>query len=221
MTKIISILLIEDSPEYREVVSLAIEEEKDMELVNKFGAAEVALRSLQDPSVRSIPDLILLDLNLPGMNGFDAIPWINKYAPDTKIIALTQSNKEADVIRAISLGASGYLLKASTLQQIKEGIRTVMAGHALLDQGIAHYILNAIKSKSTQVQLEKPLSDREIEILNLLAAGARKKDIADQLNIGYGSVATYTRRIYEKLQVENAPAAIHKAHRLGLFSENE
>ena len=218
MNKSIKILLVEDSPEYREVVSLAIENEDDMELVNKFGAAEVALRSLQDPSSPAIPDLILLDLNLPGMQGLDAIPWIKQYAPAAKIIALTQSNKEADVLRAISLGASGYLLKASTLQQIKDGIRSVDAGHALLDKGVAHYILNTLRSKSSQVALEKPLSDREMEVLNLLAEGLFKKEIANKLNIGFGTVATHIRHIYDKLQVENAPAAIHKAYRLGIFS---
>jgi DNA-binding NarL/FixJ family response regulator len=217
MNSTIKILMIEDSPEYRETVALAIENEKGMELTDKFGAAEVALRSLQDPSSSSIPDLVLLDLNLPGMNGLDAIPWIKQYAPAAKIIALTQSNKEADVLRAISLGASGYLLKASTLQQIKDGIRSAIDGHALLDKGIAHYLLNAVRNKSAQVPLEKPLSDREMEILNLLAEGLLKKEIADQLDIGFGTVATHIRHIYEKLQVENAPAAIHKAHRIGIF----
>ncbi|MEI6890802.1 MAG: response regulator transcription factor [Pontiella sp.] len=217
MNNPINILLIEDSPEYREVVSLAIENESGMELVNKFGAAEVALRSLQDPSSRSIPDLVLLDLNLPGMHGLDAIPWIIKYAPNAKIIILTQSNKEADVLRAISLGAAGYLLKASTLQQIKEGIRSVIAGHSLLDKGVAHYLLNTLKNKPAQLTLEKPLSEREMEILHLLAEGLLKKEIANQLNIGFGTVATHVRHIYEKLQVVNAPAAIHKAHRIGIF----
>jgi DNA-binding NarL/FixJ family response regulator len=221
MNRTIKILIIEDSPEYREAISLAIENEEGMELTNKFGAAEVALRNLQDPSAHSTPDLVLLDLNLPGMNGLDAIPWIKEYAPDTKIIALTQSNKEADVLRAVSLGASGYLLKASTLQQIKDGIRTVIAGHALLDKGVAHYLLNAMKSKFAQPPLEKPLSDREMEILDLLAEGLLKKEIAQKLDIGFGTVATHIRHIYEKLQVENAPAAVTKAFKAGILPHDE
>lgn len=215
----INVMLVEDSPEYREVIEIAIGREADMMLTGTFGAAEVALRSLQDPKHGTKPDLILLDLNLPGMNGLEALPWISKYAPETKIIVLTQSNREADVLQAISLGASGYLLKSSTVKQVKESIRSVMDGNALLDGGVARYITDAIKTKSTQVPLEKPLSDRELEILTLLGDGLLKKEIADRLDIGIGTVKTHIRHIYEKLQVENAPAAINQAHRLGLFPD--
>ncbi len=217
MNQAIKIMIIEDSPEYREVLSLAVENEDGMEVINTFGAAEVGLRSLQDPSAHTTPDLVLLDLSLPGMSGLDAIPWIRKYSPDARIIALTQSSKEADVVRAITLGASGYLLKASTLQQIKEGIRSVMAGHALLDKGVAHFILNTLKNKAAAVKPEKPLSSREMEILALLAEGLLKKEIADRLGIGAGTVATHLRHIYEKLQAENAPAAVSKAYKAGLL----
>lgn len=220
MKTLIKIMIIEDSPDYREVVAIALSKESDMDLIGTFGAAEVALRSLQDPAQPTKPDLILLDLNLPGMSGLDAIPWIKEYAPAAKIIALTQSNKEADVLSAISQGAPGYLLKSSTITQIKDGIRSVYQGHALLDSGIANYIVDIAKNRPGRIHLEKPLSDREMEILNLLGEGLVKKEIADQLKISFGTVATHIRHIYEKLQVENAPAAIHKAHRRGLFSRN-
>nr|WP_246044445.1 response regulator transcription factor [Pontiella sulfatireligans] len=84
------------------------------------------MRSLQDMSTRSVPDLVLLDLRLPGMDGLDSLPCFKSTLPDAKVMILTQSDDEADVLRAISRGASGYLLKSSTLDQITEGIRSIM-----------------------------------------------------------------------------------------------
>jgi len=213
------IILVEDHPRYRKVIEMAMDDEPDFDLINMFGAAEIALRSLENPSNRKVPDIILLDLNLPGMNGLEAIPFFNTVAPKAKIIILTQSDHQADVLQAIQQGASGYLLKSSTVQQIKEGIQIVMQGGASLDGCIAQYILGELKKQPKKIHIEKPLSTRELEILNLLSQGLVKKEIGDKLNIGYGSVATYIRRIYEKLNVLNAPAAVHKGHRLGLLDK--
>lgn len=217
MTPKTKIILIEDHPRYRKVIEMAMEAEEDFDLINMFGAAEVALRSLEKAPSQNSPDIILLDLNLPGMSGLDAIPHFNSVAPKAKVIILTQSDKQVDVLQAIRQGASGYLLKSSTVSQIKNGIQTVMTGGASLDGSIAQHILGELKQQPAKLQIEKPLSNRELEILNLLSEGLLKKEIGDKLGIGYGSVATYIRRIYEKLNVLNAPAAVNKAHRLGLF----
>ena len=107
-------MLVEDNPRYRESIALALEEASDIQLIGEFGTAEIALRRLK---AGALPDLILLDLRLPGMDGLAAIPLFLAIAPAVKIMILTQSNNEADVLRAISLGASGYLLKSSTVSQ--------------------------------------------------------------------------------------------------------
>lgn len=210
-------MLVEDSPEYREVVGLAMQRESDIELVKTFGTAEVALRTLQGLAAGAVPDLILLDLNLPGMSGLEAIPWIQKYCPQVKIIMLTQSDREADVLKAINLGASGYLLKKSRVVQLMEGVRSVISGNHLLDGDVARYITMALQSKPSALPIEKPLSEREMEILILLGDGLVKKEIAKELGIGFSTVASHIRHIYEKLQVENAPAAISKAYKSGLL----
>ncbi len=211
------IILVEDHPRYRKVIEMALQSEEGFELLNLFGAAEVALRNLEKAPPTAKPDIILLDLNLPGMNGLEAIPYLKTVAPRAAIIILTQSDKQDDVLQAIRSGASGYLLKSSTVNQIIEGIQTVMTGGASLDGNIAQYILGELKQQPAKLKIEKPLSDRELEILTLLAEGLLKKEIGDKLSIGYGSVATYIRRIYEKLNVLNAPAAVNKAHKLGLL----
>jgi len=211
------IILIEDHPEYRKVLEFALEEEADMELVSKFGAAEVALRHLQDMSTRKEADIILLDLNLPGMSGLKAIPYLKTSLPAAEIIILTQSDKEADVLRAIQSGAAGYLLKSSSMQEIAQGIRTVISGGATLDANIARFIMQAVQAQTPNVTSEKVLSEREMEILTLLAEGLVKKEIADRLCISSHTVVSHIRHIYEKLNVQNAPSAVNKAYRLGLF----
>lgn len=219
MNKPITILVIEDHPKYRNVLEMAIADEPEMEIVGMFGAAEIALRHLSE--VQDSPDIILLDLNLPSMSGREAISEIETLHPSTKIIILTQSDAESDVLQTIREGASGYLLKSSTVRQIKDGIRTVMEGGASLDGKVAQYILNMMQERPSHLDLDKPLSDRELQILHLISQGLAKKEIGDKLSISYGSVATYIRRIYEKLNVINAPAAVNKAHRIGLFKSND
>lgn len=221
MKRKIKIMLVEDNPEYRRVIELALKRDDGMELVNQSGTAERALRSFQDRSTRIVPDLILLDLNLPGMSGLDALPNFTQAVPDSSVIVLTQSDSEADVLRAISLGAKGYLLKSSTVKQIKDGIQTVVEGGASLDPAIARFILNTLKTKLPKDREGPQLSDREQETLKLLGDGLVKKEIASELNISVFTVATHIRHIYEKLEVQNAPAAVNRAHRLGLFPSEE
>ncbi|MGB7329484.1 MAG: response regulator transcription factor [Rubripirellula sp.] len=217
MDKTINVMLVEDHPEYRDVIDLALKDEADIELINQVGSSERALRILQDGPRSKMPDLILLDLNLPGKSGLDSLPIFRSIRPNIKIIVLSQSNKEADVVRAIQLGASGYLLKSSTVEQILDAIRTVAGGGAVLDSSIAKFILNTLQTKVPRDEIEDALSDRELEILSLLGEGLVKKEIALKLQISISTVATYIRRIYEKLDVQNAPAAITQAYRAGIL----
>lgn len=221
------ILIIEDSPSFRQALEITFQKEPDFGLSGAHSTAEVALRKLQGEKTISQPHVILLDLNLPGMSGLDAMNWIREYSPESKIIVLTQSEKEEDVLRAISQGAAGYLLKESSLEEIIDGIRTVLAGGTLLDSTIARFLSGALQQFSssphrgtvseTTGDLLKTLSSREMEILSLLGEGLLKKEIADRLGIGFSTVATHIRNIYGKLQVENAPAAISKAYQKGLL----
>lgn len=214
MEEKIKVILIEDNREYADVISFALNHQEDIQLLKRYATAEIALRELE----RTPVDVILLDLNLPGMSGIEAIPYILEYSPKTKIITLTQSDAEADILDAISLGASGYLLKAVGIEQIISSIKSVMNGGASFDPKVAKYILNNLNSRLPKSNIRIDLSDRQKEILNLIREGYAKKEIADRLSISYTTVDSHVRSIYEKLQVTNAPSAVNKAYKLGIFT---
>lgn len=217
MNSPITVMLVEDNREYRDVIRLALKRDEGLELVSEFGTAEIALRTVQGEQTRNRPDVVLLDLRLPGMGGLDALSYFSEVLPDSKVIILTQSDQEADVLRAIAMGAGGYLLKSSTVTEIKEGIQTVMNGGASLDPRVAKFLLKSLKSRLPKVETDKVLSQREMEILQLLGEGLVKKEIGERLGISYPTVDSHVRHIYEKLDVRNAPSAISTAHRLGIF----
>ena len=210
-------MLVEDNRDYRSVIEHALEVEPDIELVSQFSTPEIALRSLEDHKTRKVADLILLDLRLPGMDGLEALPWFLKALPDAKVIILTQSDAEADVLQAIKLGAAGYLLKSTRADQLIDGIRNVMSGGASLEAGVARLIIETLQTKLPDNKPEQLLSKRELEILTLLAEGLVKKEICNQLKISYSTVDTHVAHIYNKLDTSNAPAAISKAYRKGIL----
>jgi DNA-binding NarL/FixJ family response regulator len=221
MKRKIKIMLVEDNTAYRRGINCALESNPDLELISEFGTAEIALRSLQNMSTRHVPDLILLDLNLPGMSGLDALPYFRKSIPEARIIILTQSDREADVLLSIELGAAGYLLKSSSMEELMQGIQNVSNGGATLDPGLATFIIRTLRKRQHEKESRVELSQRALEVLALIAEGHSQKQIADQLGISVYTVGEHIHNIYEKLDVPNAPAAVNRAHRLGLFSSGD
>lgn len=212
-------MLIEDSAEYRRILCLALDDLPDMQLAGQFGTFEAALRNLAALSGEELPNVILLDLRLPGLGGIDAIPHIHAVAPAARVIVLSQSEASQDIFRAISAGVSGYLLKSASLTEITTGIRSVAAGEASLDKHVARHILDTLRTRSHAPATL--LTEREREILSLLAEGLVKKEIAKRLGIGYGTVDTHVSHIYAKLNVANAPAAVSRGYQRGLLSPLE
>ena len=215
--KAVKIVLIEDNPEYRRAISMTMERSEGYDLVGKFGSAEQALAELQKFDSETRIDIVLLDLGLPNMQGLESISWIEKHAPAAKIVVITQSDKRADVIEAIRQGAAGYLLKSSSMQEIREAIDTVMQGGATLDPGVAKYLLDQLQSHWPSSLPDCKLSRRELEVLELISRGLLRKEIAKALSISENIVVTHIRHVYDKLNVSNAPAAIRTAYESGIL----
>ncbi len=222
MTDKINIMVVEDHKGYRTMLIRALKSVTDIADLSEFSTAEVALRKLEHMNASETPDLLLLDLNLPGMCGLDAIPWFKKYSEKLKIIILTQSSVEEDILQAISHGANGYLLKSATMDQIAEAIHSVMDGGASIDPKVAKYLLKQVTQASVKKSsLKRKLSDREMEILTLLAEGKVRKEISVELNITVNTVAYHVDHIYQKLDVMNAPAAVGAAYKKGILPLGE
>ncbi len=213
----IEVAIIEDHPEYREMIEMLLEDEKHVFLNWKFGSAEWALRRIQSDQKKCRPDVILLDLGLPGMSGHEAIPELLALVPEAKIIVISQVNQERSVIQAITLGASGYLLKSATVAQIIRAIHEVNEGGNPLDAKVAGYLLKNMNSVLSSDEEKGALTKRELEVLDLVAEGLVKKEIAERLSIGETTVVSHVKNIYEKLETTNAPSAVAQAYRKGLL----
>ena len=171
-----------------------------------FRSCESALDVLQhgDP-----PDLVLMDIGLPGMNGIEGIKQIRQVSPEVKIVVLTVFEDTNTIIQAISSGAAGYLLKGSSLEAIMESLKSILAGGAPVNPQIAKKILDLFPS--SQPQPDYGLTPREKEVLGYLVDGLQKKQIADRMFITFHTVDKHLRNIYAKLQVPSRSVAIAKA----------
>lgn len=164
----------------------------------------VAMLRRDDP-----PDLVLMDVGLPGMNGIDGIRTIRQITPDVKIVMLTVFEDTNTIIQAISNGATGYLLKGSSLEAIVESLKAILAGGAPINPHIAKKILDFFAASSSP-QSDYGLTPREREVLGYLVEGLQKKQIADKMFITFHTVDKHLRNIYSKLQVPSRSLAITK-----------
>jgi DNA-binding NarL/FixJ family response regulator len=166
------------------------------------------------------PDVVVMDLNMPGMSGVEATRQITSLAPLTRVIVLTISEEDGDVMDAILAGACGYLLKDASIQQLIEGIRAAAVGEALISPGIAAKVLRRVRSTSAHPDIERTiraeLSDREIEVLKLIANGKDNAEIAGDLHISPKTVKNHISNILMKLQIDNRIQAAVYAVRSGI-----
>jgi DNA-binding NarL/FixJ family response regulator len=204
--------IVEDHAAFRRTLVRVLNSEPDLQCPRDFDSCEKALAALTRDDA---PDLILLDVGLPGMSGLDGIRLFKERAPKSLIVILTVFEDDDKVFQAICAGAAGYLLKTSSVADITQAVRDALAGGSPMNPRIARRVLEMF-SKLAPKQSDYGLSEREKEILQLMTTGLIKKEIADQLTLSIHTVDTYLRRIYEKLEVNTRTGAVAKALKEGL-----
>ena len=211
--KSIRLILVEDHADFRESVSMVLEERGGYQCVGGFSTMEDALEAIRGGLVA---DLVLSDLGLPGMSGIAGIRKIRELLPDARVLVLTAFTDKAKVFAALESGAHGYLVKAGSAIRLMETLEEVLAGGTPLDPKIAGMILQTFRQLSPIPDAES-LSGRECEVLQLSAKGLTRQEIADELNLSPHSVTEYIKRSFEKLHVRNLPAAVSEAIRRGFL----
>ncbi|MCI0625036.1 MAG: response regulator transcription factor [Acidobacteria bacterium] len=205
-TKQIKVALVEDSPDEREALFFLLKGTPGFCCQGAFASAKEALEKIPDLQ----PDVVLMDIHLPGMSGIECIRKLKGLLPDTRIMMLTVFEDHDRIFESLKAGASGYLVKKTPPAKLLEAIQLLHEGGAPMSASIARQVVDWFHNPSkTNPQLEQ-LSAREDQILALLAKGLLYKEIADQLGIGLGTVRTYIGRICEKLHVHSRAEAMLK-----------
>jgi DNA-binding NarL/FixJ family response regulator len=203
----VTVWLVEDNETFRNTVSRALARVPTIDCARRFPNAEEALAALEGGAVANV---ILLDIELPGINGVEAVKRIKSLSPATKIIMFTVVDSDDKIFNAICAGASGYLLKTSSAQKITEAIHEVHSGGAPMTPKVARAVLDMF-ARVPQPTQDYGLTEREREILELTVEGLIKKEIADKLSLSYHTVDTHLRNIYTKLHVHTRTGAEAKA----------
>ena len=211
--KPIRLILIEDHADFRESVSMVLEERGGYHCVGGFSTMEDALEAIRGGLEA---DLVLSDLGLPGMSGVVGIRKVRELLPRARVLVLTAFTDKAKVFAALEAGAHGYLVKAGSASRLMETLEEVLAGGTPLDPKIAGMILQTFRQLSPIPDAES-LSGRECEVLQLAAKGLTRQEIADALSLSPHSVTEYIQRSFDKLHVRNLPAAVSEAIRRGLL----
>ena len=209
------VLIVDDHDLFRTGLRNLLEEQ-GVVIVGEAATGADAVRFVREIA----PEVVVMDLNMPGMGGVDATRHITAIAPLTRVVMLTISEDDSDVMDAILAGACGYLLKNSSIQELMLGIRAASRGESLISPNIAAKVLQRVRATSTQPEIantiRSELSDREIEVLKLIANGKDNAVIAAELHISPKTVKNHISNILMKLQIDNRIQAAVYAVRSGI-----
>jgi DNA-binding NarL/FixJ family response regulator len=202
-----TISIVEDNDQLRATLVRLLNREEEFECVSDYSNAEAALAGL--PKDR--PKVVLMDINLPGINGVECVRRLKQLLPETMAVMLTAYEDTENIFNALAAGAAGYLLKRAPRAEILAAIRDVCKGGSPMTPHIARLVVQSFqKAAPAASPATENLSTREQEVLDCLSKGFLYKEIAEKLGISYETVHTYIRRIYEKLQVRTRTEAVAK-----------
>lgn len=202
----ITLWVVEDDELYRNSICSLLNQTEGMRCERAFRTCEEALKILEKEYA---PEVVLMDIGLPGMSGIEGVQRIKSISPATDLIMLTIHEEDQNVFKAICAGASGYLLKSSTSEEIIHAIKEVLGGGAPMNAQIARKVLDMF-SKIAAPKGDYHLTEREKEILRLMTEGLTKKGIANKLFLSYFTIDTHLKNIYTKLQVHTRSGAVAK-----------
>jgi DNA-binding NarL/FixJ family response regulator len=202
----IAVSIVEDDAQARKILAGWISRASGFRLAGEWGDAESALDLLPEKQ----PNVVLMDINLPGISGVEAVKRLKPILPNTQFLMLTVYEDADHIYNALAAGATGYLLKQTGREELLGAVDDVHRGGSPMTSNIARKVVQSFKQISVPVPQGEELSPREQEVLELLARGYLYKEIAERLNIGVPTVNTYVRRMYEKLHVRSRAQAVAK-----------
>jgi DNA-binding NarL/FixJ family response regulator len=206
--KKLSILIVDDHPVVRDGLRGMLESQPDFEVIGEAADGDQAIKKVAELK----PDIVLMDLRMPEVDGVTAIREIKGSQPETQILVLTTYDSDADILPAIEAGANGYLLKDSSREELYGAIRATARGDTVLAPTVAARLVGQMRAPA-----EERLSSRELEVLQLVAEGASNKDIASRLHISQATVKSHLIHIFGKLGVSDRTAAVTVALQRGIM----
>ena len=202
----LTVSIVEDNEQLRTTLARVVNRAEGFRCLSHYGDAESALAGLP----KDQPQVVLMDINLPGMNGVECVRRLKPLLPSTQVMMLTVYEDTDNIFNALAAGAAGYLLKRTKGAELLEAIREVHNGGSPMTTHIARKVTQSFQRSGPSTQPTENLSEREQEVLDCLSQGFLYKEIAEKLGISYETVHTYIRRIYEKLQVRTRTEAVAK-----------
>ena len=209
----IKVLIADDHPVVREGLSAMLSKEPDIQVVGEAENGAEAINKAKELQ----PDIVLMDLRMPEVDGVEAMRQIRAANPDTKFIILTTYDSDEYIFKGIEAGARAYLLKDAPREQLFKAIRAVYRGESLIEPTVASKVLDRFADLSRQAQVVDALSERELDVLRLVAKGARNKEIAAELSITESTVKTHIQAIFQKLGVGDRTEAVTEAIKKGII----
>jgi len=211
-TEPVRVLVVDDQELFRRGLIMLLSGDADIEVVGEAADGVTAT----DLAVQTAPDVILLDVRMPRRTGVEACRGIKEAVPSAKIIMLTVSDEEADLYDSVKNGASGYLLKDSSIEEVAQAIRVVNEGQSLISPSMAVKLIDEFKQMAKPEREQGPalrLTERELEVLRLVAKGLNNREVAKELFISENTVKNHVRNILEKLQLHSRMEAVMYAMR--------